>query len=516
MNFKILAILLAAFISSAHAQDLGFRFSTASGSVSDIVRVSTRATRARNQAEPGSTIYSSDWRRQWLDGDDYLATHHVCRSSQGVFGLNPQERSDCGNLSNLSLVSADLSPSGNGGSARLLRGVDAHDANLSGANLSHAVMTSANLMRARVENANLFATYLVGSLLEGASFAGSTARYSAWSGTAGAGVHLCYYYGPCWFQAQTEHRVSYRNADLSNSFVDLDLLGPDLRGARFDNAFAAFADPTGLPGNAYDPNRWTSQLNVLGGDASGASFRGARFASLSFDETVINRLDLQDANLGAVYLGLNRYDQQELNALRLRARSLTLDDSHPEQRRFTLGSLEFARIGWTTIGGVNLNRMRMAGADFGMTSLYRALINYSDMRGVKLENSYSFDTHFHENDLTDASFNRSYLERTNFTGGKLVRANLSHADIGLSTFAFVDLTGANFSCANLHEVNFLNETLTHTNLSCAKISGGMIFPPELQTLQSQFARGMVLVDDGNYVGAPGQVEACRQICGPQW
>jgi uncharacterized protein YjbI with pentapeptide repeats len=433
--------------------------------------------------------------------------------------LNPQERADCGNISGLNLAGVDLSRASNGGVARHMRGIDAHDSVFTSANLSHSVLTSANLMRARVDNANLFATYLVGARLEGASFQGSTAHYSAWSGTAGGGAFGWSMSG-FRFYPQQEHRTNFRNADLSNSFVDLDLLGADIRGARFQNAFAAFGDPAGLPGTAFDPNRWTSQLNVYGGDATGASFRGARLSRLELSYTIANQLELQDANLGELSIELGRNDTlQDLNATRLRARLFGIYNGSGDgtgQQRVSMGSFELAQLQESRIWSVNLHRMRMAGANLGYAQVIGTLVNYSDLRGARIANSHLSGSTFHEVDGSQSSFQGSIVLDTGFVGGKLVQADLSRTRIERATFAYVDLTGANFSCAHLNGVNLQNVALSHTTLNCAKISGAMQFPLELRTLEAQLARGMVLSDNGNYVGAPGQVEACRQICGPQW
>jgi uncharacterized protein YjbI with pentapeptide repeats len=223
-------------------------------------------------------------------------------------------------------------------------------------------------------------------------------------------------------------------------------------------------------------NLYHSSDRPGGIDLSGAPFRGADLAGVSFDRVRLQRNDFSGANLSGCRFdsptSCNFDGATMRGAVVARARNCTFRDVD-----FGEGTVSDAEVctfdGARIVGGgftEKSPRNSVRGVDLSGTRFNPADVSSSDFTGSKLcrvDGCYSSarDAIFRDADLTAADFHKSHFERSDFSGADLGKADLRECD-----FTGAILRGARLVDADLRKAVLVDADLREANLQGANLS----------------------------------------------
>ena len=284
-----------------------------------------------------------------------------CADNDGVQGLNPDFRGECGDLRKADLFKTDL-----------------QGRNLSGANLSGASLTDVNLQGAK----------LVGARLIEATLTRTDLREADLTGADLTGAHV----SGAQFQGARLNRANLSEAVIRNT----DLRGAELDQAQFSRMILFGVNLSGVDLSGRD---WEG-VEVSSSDLSQAVLTGLNFRSGFSDKVDFMQADLGQADLtkAEVYRG---------NFIGANLQEAKLSQSLLTQANLTGAQLEKADLSQADLTQADLSDASLAGANLSKATLDEAMLTGADLQKA---------------DLSGASLSGSDLKETDLRGANLTGA----------------------------------------------------------------------------------------------
>jgi hemoglobin-like flavoprotein len=164
--------------------------------------------------------------------------------------------------------------------------------------------------------------------------------------------------------------------------------------------------------------------------------------------------------------------------------------SHTSPAR--LMALEFLVENGTTLPGIDLAQVGLAGAKLKGGEMSGADLSGSDLRGAVLSGA----------NLAEANLSNAHLAEAEMGGASLGFANLSGADLSLASLEGADLTCANLSGANLSGANLKGAKLAGSEVRKTSLAGANLLIADLTgvDLSNVDLRGAILPDGSMWAG----------------
>ena len=284
-----------------------------------------------------------------------------CADNDGVQGLNPDFRGECGDLRKADLFKTDL-----------------QGRNLSGANLSGASLTDVNLQGAKLVGARLIETTLTRTDLREADLTGAD--------LTGAHVSRAQFQG-----------ARLNGANLSEAVIR----NTDLRGVEFDQALFARMILFGVNLSGVD----LSRRNWEGVEVSSSDLSRAVLTGLDFRNGFSDKVDFMQADLGQA--DFTKAEVYRGNFMGANLQEAKLSRSLLTQANLTGAQLEKADLSQADLTQADLSDASLAQANLNKATLDEALLTGADLRNA---------------DLSGASLSGSDLKETDLRGANLAEA----------------------------------------------------------------------------------------------
>ena len=284
-----------------------------------------------------------------------------CVDDNGVPGLNPDFRGECGDLRKADLFKTDLQ----GG-------------NLSGANLSGASMTDVNLQGATLVGARLIEATLTRTDLREADLTGADLTAVHLSGAQLQGARL--------------NRANLSEAVIRNT---------DLRGVEFEQALFSRMILFGV--------------NLSGVDLSGRNWEGVEVSSSDLSQAVLTGLNFRNGfsdKVNFMQADLGQADFTKAEVYRGNFIGAKLQGAKLSQSLLTQANLTGARLEKADLSQADLTQADLSDASLAQANLNKATLDEALLTGADLRNA----------DLSGASLSGSDLKETDLRGANLAGA----------------------------------------------------------------------------------------------
>ena len=281
-----------------------------------------------------------------------------CADDNGVPGLNPDFRGECGDLRKADLFKTDL------------QGSNLSGANLAGASLTDVNLAGATLVGARLIEANLTRTDLREADLTGADLTGAHV----------AGVQL---------QGARLNRANLSEAVIRNT----DLRGVELDEAQFSRMILFGVNLSGLD---------LSQGNWEGVEVSSSDLSQAVLTGLNFRNGFSDKVDFMQADLGQA-------DFTKAEVYRGNFIGANLQGAKLSQSLLTQANLTGAQLEKADLSQADLTQADLSDASLSQANLNKAILDEALLTGADLRNA----------DLSGASLSGSDLKETDLRGANL-------------------------------------------------------------------------------------------------
>ncbi|MDE2666923.1 MAG: pentapeptide repeat-containing protein [Acidobacteriota bacterium] len=284
-----------------------------------------------------------------------------CADNDGVQGLNPDFRGECGDLRKADLFKTDLQGS-----------------NLSGANLSGASLTDVNLQGAKLVGARLIEAILTRTDLREADLTGADLT----------GAHV----SRTQFQGARLNRANLSEAVIRNT---------DLRGVELDQAQFSRMILFGVNLSGVD----LSQRSWEGVEVSSSDLSRAVLTGLNFRNGFSDKVDFMQADLGQA-------DFTKAEVYRGNFIGANLREAKLSQSQLTQANLTGAQLEKADLSQANLTQADLSDASLAQANLNKATLDEALLTGADLQNA----------DLSGASLSGSDLKETDLRGADLTGA----------------------------------------------------------------------------------------------
>jgi len=284
-----------------------------------------------------------------------------CADNDGVPGLNPDFRGECGDLRKADLFKTDLQGS-----------------NLSGANLSGASLTDVNLQGAK----------LVGAMLIEATLTRTDLREADLTGADLTAAHL----SGAQFQGARLNRANLSEAVIRNT---------DLRGVEFDQALFARMILFGV--------------DLSGVDLSGRNWEGVEVSSSNLSQAVLTGLNFRNGfsdKVDFMQADLSKADFSKAEVYRGNFIGANLQEAKLSQSLLTQANLTGAQLEKADLSQADLTQADLSDASLARANLNKATLDEALLTGADLQNA----------DLSGASLSGSDLKETDLRGANLTGA----------------------------------------------------------------------------------------------
>lgn len=284
-----------------------------------------------------------------------------CADNDGVQGLNPDFRGECGDLRKADLFKTDL-----------------QGRNLSGANLSGASLTDVNLQGAKLVGARLIDATLTRTDLREADLTGADLTAAHLSGAQFQGAKL-------------------NGANLSEAVIR----NTDLRGVEFDQALFARMILFGV--------------NLSGVDLSGRNWEGVEVSSSDLSKAVLTGLDFRNGfsdKVDFVQADLGQADFTKAEVYRGNFIGANLQEAKLSRSLLTQANFTGARLEKADLSQADLTQADLSDASLAQANLSKATLDEALLTGADLHNA----------DLSGASLSGSNLKETDLRGAILTGA----------------------------------------------------------------------------------------------
>lgn len=284
-----------------------------------------------------------------------------CADDNGVPGLNPDFRGECGDLRKADLFKTDLKGS-----------------NLSGANLAGASLTDVNLAGATLVGARLIEATLTRADLREADLTGADLTGAHVSGTQFQGARL--------------NRANLSEAVIRNT---------DLRGAELDQALFSRMILFGV--------------NLSGVDLSGRNWEGVEVSSSNLSQAVLTGLNFRNGfsdKVDFMQADLGQADFTKAEVYRGNFIGANLQEAKLSQSLLTQANLTGAQMEKADLSQADLTQADLSDASLAQANLNKATLDEALLTGADLRNA----------DLSGASLSGSDLKETDLRGANLTGA----------------------------------------------------------------------------------------------
>ena len=284
-----------------------------------------------------------------------------CADDNGVPGLNPDFRGECGDLRKADLFKTDLKGS-----------------NLSGANLSGASLTDVNLAGATLVGARLIEATLTRTDLREADLTGADLTGAHVSGAQLQGARL--------------NRANLSEAVIRNT---------DLRGAELDQALFSRMILFGV--------------NLSGVDLSGRNWEGVEVSSSDLSQAVLTGLNFRNGfsdKVDFMQADLTQADFTKAEVYRGNFIGANLQEAKLSQSLLTQANLTGAQLEKADLSQADLTQADLSDASLAQANLKKAVLDEALLTGADLQNA----------DLSGASLSGSDLKETDLRGAVLTGA----------------------------------------------------------------------------------------------
>lgn len=284
-----------------------------------------------------------------------------CVDNDGVPGLNPDFRGECGDLRKADLFKTDLQGS-----------------NLSGANLSGASLTDVNLAGATLVGARLIETTLTRTDLREADLSGADLTGAHVSGAQFQGARL--------------NRANLSEAVIRNT---------DLRDVEFDQALFSRMILFGV--------------NLSGVDLSGRNWEGVEVSSSDLSQAVLTGLNFRNGfsdKVEFMQADLGQADFTKAEVYRGNFIGANLQGAKFSRSLLTQANLTGARLEKADLSQADLTQADLSDASLAQANLNKATLDEAMLTGADLQNA----------DLSGASLSGSDLKETDLRGANLTGA----------------------------------------------------------------------------------------------
>ena len=284
-----------------------------------------------------------------------------CTDDNGVPGLNPDFRGECGDLRKADLFKTDLQGS-----------------NLSGANLSGASLTDVNLAGATLVGARLIEATLTRTDLREADLTGADLTAAHVSQTQ--------------FQGAKLSRANLSEAVIRNT---------DLRGVELDQALFSRMILFGV--------------NLSGVDLSGRNWEGVEVSSSDLSQAVLTGLNFRNGfsdKVDFMQADLGQADFTKAEVYRGNFIGANLQEAKLSQSQMTQANLTGAQLQKADLSQANLTQADLSDASLAQANLNKATLDEALLTGADLQGA----------DLSGASLSGSNLKETDLRGANLTGA----------------------------------------------------------------------------------------------
>lgn len=284
-----------------------------------------------------------------------------CVDNDGVQGLNPDFRGECGDLRKADLFKTDLQSS-----------------NLSGANLSGASLTDVNLQGAKLVGARLIEATLTRTDLREADMTGADLTAVHLSGAQLQGARL--------------NRANLSEAVIRNT---------DLRGVEFDQALFSRMILFGV--------------NLSGVDLNGRNWEGVEVSSSDLSRAVLTGLNFRNGfsdKVDFMLADLSQADFTKAEVYRGNFIGANLQEAKLSRSLLTQANLTEARLEKADLSQADLTQADLSDASLAHANLNKTILDEALLTGADLQNA----------DLSGASLSGSDLKETDLRGANLAGA----------------------------------------------------------------------------------------------
>ena len=284
-----------------------------------------------------------------------------CADDNGIPGLNPDFRGECGDLRKADLFKTDLQGS-----------------NLSGANLSGASLTDVNLAGATLVGARLIEATLTRTDLREADLTGADLTAAHVSQTQ--------------FQGAKLSRANLSEAVIRNT---------DLRGVELDQALFSRMILFGV--------------NLSGVDLSGRNWEGVEVSSSNLSQAVLTGLNFRNGfsdKVDFMQADLGQADFTKAEVYRGNFIGANLQEAKLSQSQLTQANLTGAQLEKADLSQANLTQADLSDASLAQANLNKAILDEALLTGADLQSA----------DLSGASLSGSNLKETDLRGANLTGA----------------------------------------------------------------------------------------------